>query len=663
MKYSRLLSLAFALSLFVASNGQNWSLERTTRVSATVQSSPAKITLKWIPSSYATSYQVFRRDLGSTDWGTAIANLSAIDSSYEDQDVEANKRYEYLLSSNLTLVEPYSNTGAKVVTNSCIASTIELQPQHFRGTILLLVDARLTPDLDNELKQLRMDLTGDGWNTIMEVIEDTSSVATVANTISSSGDVDMIYILGQVAYPYSGLYCHPDNYEVPPDGHHENAGSHCGAWIADAYYGCLNGSWTDTDSTTIAARAVNRNLIGDGKFDNNVIPGEVTVAVGRVDLSRLPAFSETEIELMQHYLGKVHDYKMDRVSYLRLALMENNFASVKEGFSSAAVRDFYNHLGDGNTINADLFTSTATDRYLFSYVCGPGSMTSCGGVGNTANFVTSSAGMFSQMFGSWFGDYDETNNIGRASLAAPEGGLTSCWSGRPKWLTHGLAIGEPYGYSAIRTQNNNWDYDLSFFQNYAHIALLGDPSLRTSMFAPPTDPTSTLNGPKTVVTLNWTASTASNISGYYVYWSNSELGPYYLLNQTPVSGNSYVHFTPGNGDNYYMIRAERLEETASGSYYNLSQAAHIMVSGVLRTASVVEKDEITFNVYPNPSNGLFRLRMERGPLKEAILLDASGKLVMEFSGLQDASVLDLRSLNAGLYILEIQGQRQRLIKL
>src|SRR3954467_1508877 len=66
------------------------------QVSATVQSSPAKITLSWpqdtngVPSSYT----IYRRSPGSTDWGsgTAIAGSSV---SYADSGVSTGTAYEY----------------------------------------------------------------------------------------------------------------------------------------------------------------------------------------------------------------------------------------------------------------------------------------------------------------------------------------------------------------------------------------------------------------------------------------------------------------------------------------------------------------------------------------------------------------------------------------
>lgn len=663
MKYFlKLLGLLFILLSIFPAHAQNWALERTVQIRAEVQESPAQITLKWESSSYTTGQRLFRRAVGSNDWGTAIATLTASDSSYTDTDVSLNTAYEYLINRDLSLTEPYSSSGATVITNAGIYSGIKLAPKHTRGNMLILITQSLMDSLGPEMMQLRKDLLGDGWSSEVRSVIDTATVSEIAEIIEEADSIDALYLIGQLAYPYSGVYCRPANYQYPPDGHHETAGGHCGAWIADAYYGSLDEAWTDNLQIDNATREENDNYIGDGKFDNMQLPGQVKIQIGRVDLSRLPAIGGTEVELTRHYLQKAHDYRITTTNVLKKAVIENNFAGSREGFSSAAIRDFYSHLGPGETINADLFTTTAGDNYLFSYVCGPGSFTSCGGVGTTASFATNNPGMFTHMFGSWFGDFDEENNIARASLAAPQGGLSSVWSGRPKWQTQGLAMGEHMGLTAIRTQNNLDQYGFSFYQNYAHVALLGDPSLRSSMIAPPSDVQISMNGAKTQVYLSWTASSSSNITGYYVYWSDEEFGEYKLLTPTPVATAGYNHFTPMGGDNYYMIRAERLETTASGSYYNLSQAAHALASGVLRTASQSEINPISFTVYPNPFSNKIRIRCKSNESIALHIVDILGQKVYEQDHLLDGQEIDLTGLAVGTYFVVAGGQRSKLIK-
>ena len=664
MKYFRkLLSITLLLSLCQITWAQNWAYERTIQVRAEVQNAPTEISLHWEASTYATAYLVFRRLLGSTDWGTALDTLSATDSNYTDKNVSTNVAYEYLLRRQTNLTEPFG--GGDVVTNSTLVSGIGIETIHNRGKVLILIDEDLADSISNELHKLRKDLIGDGWESVVEEVADTATAIEVKNTIDQTDSIDAVYILGNVVYPYSGIYCRSGvNYEYPPDGHNEDAGGHCGAWIADVYYAAINSGWTDADSVvSLAVREANKNRIGDGKFDNMQIPSEVVLQVGRTDLSRLPTIGGTETSRMKAYLNKLHDYKMNATPLLREAVMENNFAGSREGFSSGAIRDFYNHLGPGKTTTADLFTTTASNNYLFSYATGPGSYTSCGGVGTTASFVNSNPGIFAHMFGSYFGDVDITNNILRASLAAQQGGIVAFWSGRPKWLTHGLALGENIGLSAVRTQNNDWDYDLSFYQNFSHISLLGDPTLRSSMFTPPSNFMASLNQDSTHVTLSWSASTASDVIGYYIYWSTEELGGYKLLNQAPTVATSFTHYTPLGGDNYYMLRAERLEQTASGTYYNLSQARHLEVNGIQRTAGVRNVQNSSLSLYPIPAYDYINFRTSSNEMINADVVNYLGMVVMSNISIRNNEGLDISSLPAGIYFFRAGSSEHKFIKL
>lgn len=70
--------------------------------------------------------------------------------------------------------------------------------------------------------------------------------------------------------PYSGTFCTDVSYQYPPDGHTAAAPpSHCGAWPSDVYFGSFEGNWTDLETDSTGARAENKNIPGDGKFDNN----------------------------------------------------------------------------------------------------------------------------------------------------------------------------------------------------------------------------------------------------------------------------------------------------------------------------------------------------------------------------------------------------------
>ncbi|MBR9860908.1 T9SS type A sorting domain-containing protein [bacterium] len=645
---------------------QSFSKKRSVEGYATINSGTPSITLHWENETKDSAYNIYRRALGSDNWGSPIQSLASTASEYTDNNVEKNKVYEYAIIRTNDEVEPFGN-GALLSSFSYIAAGIELETVHQRGEMMVLVSSLIMDSLDTEVKQLQMDLIGDGWNVNLVKISDEDSVESVKQIIedqyNSDAGLDAVFLLGHIPVPYSGQYCDDPTWTVPPDGHgSSDPNSHCGAWPADAYYGSFGNGWTDAGTSTKGKREANQNFIGDGKFDNIVLPDSIKVAVGRVDLSNLPTFTETEVELTRRYLQKSHDYKYAIKIPERKALIEDNFAGQQEGFASGAWRDFSAQLGPSNIIEADLFTSTKSTDYLFNYVCGAGGYTSCNGLGRTDSFKTNSPAVFNHMFGSFFGDFDIANNIGRASLAAPNNGLIWIWSGRPKWVTHTLAMGETMGDCALRSQNNNYDYGVSFFQNQAHIGLNGDPSIRSSMFQPVSNLNITLNNDKTRVNLSWDHSQASDVTGYYVYWSDSETGPYILLNQTPESNNNFTHYTPEFGTNYYMVRTERLEITSSATYFNLSEGVFNSIDGVERTASVPELSKnYEFAVYPNPAQDVLKLRFADNEHKLVEFCDIQGHVLHSFETREATKTIHVEAYSSGFYIIRVNGVAKRIV--
>jgi hypothetical protein len=62
-----------------------------------------------------------------------------------------------------------------------------------------------------------------------------------------------------------------------------------------------------------------------------------------------------------------------------------------------------------------------------------------------------------------------------------------------------------------------------------------------------------LTGVPHTVTLNWTASTSANVTGYNVYRGIAPSGPYTKLTSAPVAGVSYIDVTAQGGQTYYYV--------------------------------------------------------------------------------------------------------------
>jgi hypothetical protein len=551
----KILHLLPVLFILVAGNNYSQTCQDVSvELSAAVQVSPPQITLNWISNASATQYTLFRKLKTGTAWGSSIATLAGTDTQYSDNAAEAGISYEYKVV----------RSGPNFTGYGYINAGIEIPAIEQRGVLILVVDNTFTGSLSDEIQRLTEDLEGDGWKVIRYDVSRTAPVTEVKGLIVNTYNQDpentkAVFLLGHVPVPYSG--------DINPDGHPD----HKGAWPADVYYAEMNGNWTDVSvNDTLAADPRNHNAPGDGKFDQSTIPGDVELQVGRVDLANMPTFTSSEEQLLKNYLDKDHAYRHKVFSAVYRGVIDDNFGYFGgEAFAASGYKNIGPLVGPGNVIAADYFTTMATDSYLWSYGCGGGWYQGASGVGTTADFANSNLqGVFTMLFGSYFGDWDSPDNFLRAPLASGQM-LTSAWSGRPHWQFHHMALGENIGYGARVTQNNNSLYFGSYGSRQIHIALMGDPTLRNDIVAPVSNVVASAAGTDCLIT--WSPS-PDPVLGYCIYMKNDTMTDYIRLNQNLVTGTSYTDsclLYPGVYT--YMVRALLLQQSQSGTYYNLSQ--------------------------------------------------------------------------------------------
>ncbi len=549
-----ILRILFILVVLSTSFGSaQTSKDYAVLVTATVQSSPTKITLHW-PSTNASEVSIYRKAKSDKFFGVSLVNLPGNAIQFEDTNVEMGQEYEYQIKQ---LKGGYVATGF-------IVSGIKVKPVENRGKLILLVDGLQVSALSAELGILENDLEADGWSVVRHDIPSGKTAVEVRNIVineynSDPTAVKAVFIVGHVVVPYSG--------NLNPDGH----SNHKGAWPSDVYYGEMNGNWTDTFVTnTTAAQTRNHNVPGDGKFDQTFVPGEVELQVGRVDFNDLPVFGESETELLRRYLNKNHAYRTKQFVAEPRALIDDSFGGFNgEAFAASAWRSFAPMFGEDNIFELDYFSTMDNQSYLWSHGNGAGSFVSANGIGTSTDFASSSLqSVFTMLFGSYFGDWNSENNLLRATIASGST-LTNVWSGRPHWQFHHMAMGENIGYSALWAYNDN-QYTTNLGKRFVHIALMGDPSLRMHTIAPPTNLQITENGNN--VDLTWTAS-ADNVLGYHIYRKENSSGAYQRVAPDVISATFYTDVGVNAQTTYhYLVRAITLQETPSGSYYNLSQS-------------------------------------------------------------------------------------------
>lgn len=525
-------------------------VDYSVKVEAEVSNDPARITVKWINDPRTLGYDLYRRPYGVNGWGEVLASFSATEGQYIDPNVVPDQLYEYKITKS---VEGGLTGYGYVLTG------INVRPRHRSGELMILLTNTTQEQITTELNQFQTVLESDGWLTQVLTIDSAASVSQIkSNLVAAHADFPftVLLILGDVPIPHSG--------NVTIDGHN----NHRGAWSADLYYGDLDGIWTDTlVNSSISANPRNHNVPGDENWDQDFLPSDVEVAVGRVDFSELPAFPEDEYELLRRYLQKDIAFRTENVVTRRRAAMRNRNQWVG-ALGQNGIRNF-SPLVTADSIEYDEWTPVFHQPYLWFYGGGAGTYTSATALGNTPLYSNLDfQAIFTAWFGSYFGDYDYEDNLLRAILGSGRT-LTAVYAGAPHWFFHTMGMGFPVAHATTLTQNNDTTYFSGLFARSIHVNLLGDPTVKGYNVKPPTELVATEND--FTIGLDWRASPDPTIANYYVYRRSDNRQHFTLIDSTAASVTTYTDACPSRGNTYqYLVRASKLETTPSGSFYNLS---------------------------------------------------------------------------------------------
>lgn len=605
---------AMALCDAVGGDRREQNMLDAVRVTANVTELPPQITLQWEPHTSATGYNIYRKARSATAWGSPTT--ISVTTSYTDTALALGDSFEYRverLSGDLCA----SQSGY-------IYAGVAVPLVEERGKVVLLVDDRFTTTLESELARLESDLIGDGWQVIRHDLSMSSTVTATKAVIASEyaadpANVNSVFIFGHLPVPYSG------NHSI--DGHQLKA------FPADVFYGDMDGVWTDT--TVNNAGAENPNVPNDGVYDQVQLLASADsadhtpeLAVGRVDLFNMPAFSESEETLLRRYLDKDHAFRHKQISVLPRAWISDNLGK-QFGWETPGIGMWHSlvPLVGSNTYTSDVDLPLETtgiyrshfhpyDQYgvdladpiyganantpeknyddggfLFLDANSTGSYEFMLDSGSTNDYTFFDPPIiFNVLFGSFFGDWDTTNNFMRATLGQQTYGLGSVWSVWGAWQFHHMGLGEPIGNSIVATHNSTIEtngeqlYNLYYDYTTPEMSFLGDPTLRIHIVAPPTELTAT------GAILTW-ANSAETVQGYHVYRANP-VGTFVRLTPIPISTTLFTDPTPPEGEATYMVRAVKLETTPSGSYYNASQGAFVTTT-VEADATAIELTAVT----------------------------------------------------------------------
>lgn len=611
--------------------------------SATVSSNPSSIMLRWPADSLATGFSVAVRTSAEEAW-REVGQLPGTATSWEHTPVEVGTPYEYRILKTTPVLRGYSYLFAG----------IQLPVVEKRGGILLVVEKNLAPQIAPELQQFRADLVGDGWQVATTLQPATLPPAAMRDTIISryradSANLKALLFIGSFLPAYSG--------DFAPDGVAERIG----AQPADVYFGEMNGRWTDSIVYDAKGNGVQTpNITDDGKFDQSELPSDVELQVGRLSLGNLPVFDATETDLLKRYFSANHQFRSGTSMKIpERGYIETSFDNTQPEISANAFRNMGILFGSNNVKsgrNWEYLRELQDSAYLFTYAGGRGNDTVIGINRLTSNLWASQPfrSTFTLLYGNNFYDWNRVQNtLLRVPLGATIPSLTVCWSGNaPNWFFHQMGIGETIGESVRHTQNNNSDYipGNTLYARGVHIALMGDPTLRLhvvksamgySVSTPPTRP---------LVQLEWSLPNDS-IEGWHIYRAVSIDSSFVRLTQTPITNSIFYDVAPPDGKNVYMVRPLRLQQGATGTYWNLGTGMIDSVSittprltvapSLLSPANDSMAVPTTRKLYWNDLSGAgwYRVQLSISPNFSTTLIDADtiADPQLDYSGLQTNS--------------------------
>lgn len=577
---------------------------------------------------------IFRRPIGSTSWGQAIAR-NYVSPIYRDTNLSSGIAYEYRIWDTNAV----SLSGNPVLLRQNLTAAIDLPAIHDRGKAIVMIENSIASPLSSEIARFQSDLIGDGWRVAshrvsrqndQSLVLNKNAIRSVKSIIDSeieTNRTNVVIILGHVPIPMSGTQA-ADGHDNQP----QNRPDHRGAWTADGFYGTTNRAYfTDVDSRFIINldNPQNSNVPGDGKFDQNHLPQPFGIAVGRIDFARLNVFTnasflsgyphlnarKVELELLRQYLDKNHRYRHGRLAFKNRMSAFRGFGSnpdVETGlYNALALSSSLYGLEMGRAIYGRGLTSRSSFAFGFYEMNSFNTGTDLGwehrNASRTYSYfsedLTNPANEprigFHLVYGSYFGDWNlKQNNWMRALLATPNAGLAALYYYPNKWRLEKMGLGAPL---AVGMQEFN---DRSKYVNYAifrgrilppfyhsvlapprMLSILGDPTLRAHILPPPLSPQAISTGRQ--VTLRWKSPDNSNNPNNNP--ANAEDHVYHIYRSTSGVQGNFLHLTSARaiaqtnwtdrfaplGRKTYAIRAARRQISGSGSYTNLSQAVFV----------------------------------------------------------------------------------------
>jgi glutamine amidotransferase-like uncharacterized protein len=167
-----------------------------------------------------------------------------------------------------------------------------------------------------------------------------------------------------------------------------------------------------------------------------------------------------------------------------------------------------------------------------------------------------------------------------------------------------------------------------------------------------------------------------------LYWGGSIFSPYEDTEfDTVATFNGFndelaiINFTYGSGRVLLISPHPEIEENSTrdgvnvasnlddnGTDWNFLWTATDWLLGEPLTypdlsASIINSKKQTFEVYPNPTNGIIELDFAENNIKKIKIYDITGKVVIEKTDIHQNKTIDITQFKSGLYIVILESDR------
>ncbi len=660
-KYHYLFILLFLTNTLIAqlpfAYDNNNTGRRVVLIQAIVSEIPARITIQLLDAAAnpTESIKIFRRPLMTTgsDWQLQ-ATLTGGTTQWVDNNVSVGQVWEYQ-------VKRTTNNGDAIgYTTGCI----KYDQSNYRGRMILLCDSSLLLPLTLEIDQLKKDLTGDGWfveqlavNKAIgwysgaTVVQVKQKIKTVYDAAPSNDKPQVLFLLGHIPMPRSG------GNGYPPDEHDENKG----ARGADVYYADIDGVFTDNATynpgNLVTPLAI--NLPNDYKWDQDFLPSNIEIAFGRVDFTDLTQSypTKTDTELIRGYLNRLHSYKIVATGWNMGNKMAFNFGY--DNSNDGTYRSLIPIAGkenivqnNGTTPHPEWVKNNGPFLFYMQNVQVP-ELAEWNTHGMNATVYSSDQSYYG------FGDVPESNLYSkiRALLATDTKNLVNLWTTTGINIFHQPGAGVPFGIACKQIMNHNSNnnilekpsqtYDTPDWWNRTHFQYHGDPTLRFFQVVPPTN--LVVGGSITNPQLKWNKSTDASVVGYHVYKANAEFGKYEKITTSIVTDSFYNLNNPIINE-WYMVRAVKLQVTGSGTFYNPSQGIFTIYSAPTAIVNVSLGKQI--KIFPNPAIDKIYVVAPNAIIKNIRMFNLQGQEVNCIFNANN-NFITLEKASSGIYTLLI----------